>query len=50
MSLAVSFGKWGGFYISKRSTWRVCLGWVAITYFPYDIDDILNELLEKAKK
>lgn len=42
MTLALSFGKWGGFYILRGHTFRVCLGWVALTYFPEDIDVILS--------
>jgi len=41
MTFTVSFGKWAGFYIFKGYTFRVCLGWVAFTYFPIDIDEIL---------
>jgi len=32
-TVAVTVGKWGGFYArGHRKFWRVCLGWVAITF------------------
>jgi len=42
MTFTVSFGKWAGFYIFKGYSFRVCLGFVAFTYFPIDIDEILH--------
>ena len=41
MTIAISFGKYGGFYLFRGYTKRLCLGWMAITYFPCDIDEIL---------
>lgn len=38
-SLAVSWGPWGGFYVHPR---RLCLGWVALTYVPVEIDDLME--------
>jgi len=46
-TITVSWGDWGGFYFSKGSTTRLCLGYVALTYFPYDIDDIIKKGLKK---
>lgn len=34
----LSFGRWGGFYVHRGYSWRLCLGWVAITAFPADFD------------
>jgi hypothetical protein len=45
-TFSISWGKYGGWYILLRYTKRICLGWVAITYFPFDIDEKLNELLK----
>lgn len=42
-SFVVSYGVYGGFYIHWRYTKRICLGWVAITVIPDDIDNILNQ-------
>lgn len=43
MSFAISFGTYGGFYIHRGYTFRVCLGWVAFTVFPFDIDTELDK-------
>lgn len=40
MSIILSFGQWGGIYVDRR---RLCLGWVAITWLPEDIDDVLED-------
>lgn len=40
-ALSLSWGKYGGFYFKRGYTTRLCLGWIAITYFPEDLDDIL---------
>lgn len=44
MTITISIGKYGGFYIHNGFTKRICLGWIAFTYIPKDIDDIFNEL------
>lgn len=41
MSVIFAVGAWGGFYWHRGYTIRVCLGWVSISYFPHDIDDVL---------
>lgn len=47
MTFAISFGKYGGFYYSGGSvSKRLCLGWVAFTYFNRDLDDILADLMK----
>lgn len=45
MTFAISFGKWGGFYIITGWTWRVCLGWMALTILPMDLDVLLGRLV-----
>lgn len=45
-SLIVSFGEYGGFYFKTGYCVRVCLGWVAFTYFPQDIDDFFDRHLK----
>jgi len=40
-TLALSWGAWGGFYVSRGNAWRICLGWLALTYLPFEIDDVL---------
>jgi len=47
-SLIFSWGKYGGFYYKKgKSSTRICLGYIAITYMPEDIDDVFKRLLQK---
>lgn len=38
-TLALSWGRWGGFYLHRH---RACLGWVAVTYTPVEIDDLME--------
>jgi hypothetical protein len=45
MSFTLSLGQWGGFYFQRGYSWRLCLGWVSLTWFPEDIDDILDRSL-----
>lgn len=42
MGIMISIGKWGGIYAYKGFGLRLCLGWVAITIFPRDGDQILE--------
>jgi hypothetical protein len=43
-SIVFSFGKWGGFYVFKgKTSARLCFGFCAITYFYWDIDNVLAE-------
>lgn len=49
MSICLSFGRFGGFYINRGYSTRICLGFMAITIFPEDIDDILDRLSDKVK-
>jgi hypothetical protein len=46
-TLAISWGKYGGFYFKRGSMIRICLGWLAITYIPMEIDDLLKIALSK---
>jgi hypothetical protein len=44
-TLALSWGPWGGFYVSWHGrgamTNRLCLGWLALTYVALEIDDLM---------
>lgn len=42
-TIALSWGAWGGFYVHYDWTWRLCLGWVALTYIPQDLDVLLEQ-------
>ena len=44
MTLAFTFGPWGGFYFDHGFTIRLCLGWVAITFMPVDFDCLLETI------
>ena len=45
MTIMLSFGRWGGIYFYHDFTWRLCLGWIAVTIVPLD-DDWFIDLLE----
>ena len=40
MTLAISVGRWGGFYVYWGYTKRLCLGWLALTFIPQDFDEL----------
>ena len=42
LSVILSFGRWGGVYVYGGFGIRVCLGWIALTILPVDIDDIIE--------
>jgi hypothetical protein len=47
-SLILSWGEYGGFYYRKgKATTRLCLGRIAITYMPEDIDDVFKRLSQR---
>ena len=48
MSIILSFGKFSGFYIHHkpagfffRYSFRICLGWVALTFMPVDFYELV---------
>lgn len=42
-SVIVSIGPYGGFYVHRGNTLRICLGWLALTFVPFDIDRVFQE-------
>lgn len=51
MSFILSVGPWGGFYHSLgKASWRLCLGWVALTIIAKDIDPVLRAGLGALEK
>jgi len=40
-SLTLSWGKYGGFYFFRGFSKRLCLGWISLTYFPDEIDNLI---------
>jgi hypothetical protein len=48
MTFAVSFGRYGGFYVTNSNACkRVCLGWVALTACRVEIDDLIRAYVEE---
>lgn len=41
-TLALSWGPWGGFYVTRGFCKRVCLGRLAVTYCPVELDDLME--------
>lgn len=41
MSILISWGKDGGWYIYNGYTKRLCMGKLCFTYFPFDLDEKL---------
>jgi len=39
MAIIISIGSWGGIYIARN---RICLGWIAVSCFAFDGDDLLK--------
>lgn len=44
MTLMINVGHWGGFYLFRGYSWRICLGWLAITVFPCDLDEVWRKV------
>lgn len=45
-TLALSWGRYGGFYVHRGEMWRVCLGRVALTYVPNEIDELIRAYVD----
>lgn len=41
-TLALHWGKSGGWYIARGHGWRVCCGRLALSFWPADLDDLLD--------
>lgn len=42
---------YAGFYIRfTKMSWRVCLGWLAITLFFYDVEPAITNMVKSAHK
>ena len=50
MAIVISVGKWGNVYWYSGFGWRLCLGWIAFTYFPIDGDEILEAAAQTADR
>lgn len=48
LSLTLCFGKYGGFYVYVSSTsWRICLGWMAVTLYFLDLEEFITVLRKR---
>lgn len=39
--LVFTWGRYGGFYVARRRFKRLCLGWLAIDYYPEEVEDLI---------
>lgn len=47
-TLAVTWGRWGGFYrLGRRGLWRVCIGWIAVTYIRDEFAAVLRAYADR---
>jgi len=46
MTLIISTGRWGGFYCHSH---RLCLGWIAFTFYGKDFDDLFELFYQKLR-
>ena len=50
MTITLNIGNSGGAYINfTREIWRVCLWYVALTVYWFDLDDVLVEYVKESK-
>lgn len=50
MTLWINIGKYAGFWIDfDKPSYRISLGWLAITLMLFDIDFVLHELFERGQ-
>jgi hypothetical protein len=48
LSILLNVGPWGGVYLQRGTqSWRLCLGWIAISIYAADIDPILADWAER---
>lgn len=45
-TFAIGIGRYGGFYVHRGYMLRVCLGWVSLTWCPFEIDDLIQRFNE----
>ncbi len=46
-SFQINGGKYGGFYFRpSKTSIRLCLGWIALTIFFFDVEPTLHEVIE----
>jgi hypothetical protein len=50
LTFLLGFGKYAGFYISYKGCFRIVLGWIVFTIYPYDYDLQVIEAFKESKK
>lgn len=43
MTFAITIGKYAGFWVNFGYMKRICLGWIAIDFYPFEIDEVMND-------
>jgi hypothetical protein len=46
-SFVISWGRYGGFYWSHDYCTRLCLGWIAFTFYPFDFDGFHDRQVDR---
>lgn len=47
MTIMLVVGSYGGFYICK---WRICLGWVALSFLGVDLEKCLENIIRREQE
>lgn len=53
MTFAITFGKYAGFWVNfgrKSGMYRICLGWISIDLFLFEIDEIMGHVAKYKKR
>ena len=48
--IMIVFGRYGGFHTTLDFGIHLCLGWVAITLIPLDVEMLLEDLMKEHKE
>ena len=48
-TVALSVGPWGGFYLHRGFFHRLCLGYVALTVVPVELDDLMEAYVNEER-
>lgn len=49
-TIALSVGPWGGFYVHRGFCHRLCLGWLAVTLVPVELDDLMEAYVDASSE
>lgn len=49
-SITLVFGPYGGFYVyTSKHSWRLCLGWMALSILFYDVENSVTNHINELK-